>query len=79
MTEVFRKYCAGEAEERPEDKEPIACIVRHPDAGGPCQREAIGVVVGLIGDRWGRTWGKMPSSLRAASPRLKRASRPVGT
>jgi hypothetical protein len=45
MKEVFRKYGAGE--ERPEDKEPIACVVRHRDAGGPCRREAIGEVWGL--------------------------------
>ena len=47
MTEVFRKYGAGFADGRPEDKEPIACVVSHPDAGGPCRREAIGEVWSL--------------------------------
>ncbi len=45
MTEVFRKYGGGQ--ERPETKAPIACVVSHPDAGGPCQREAIGEVWSL--------------------------------
>ena len=47
MTEVFRKYGAGFADGRPEDKEPIACVVSHPDAGGTCRREAIGEVWSL--------------------------------
>ena len=37
---MFRKYGGGES--RPEDKAPIACTVRHPEAGGQCEREAIG-------------------------------------
>ena len=45
MPEVFTKYGAGE--ERPEDEESIACVVRHPDAGGPCRREAMGEVWSL--------------------------------
>ncbi len=45
MTEVFRKY--GKGEPRPDDKAPIACTVRHPEAGGQCQREAIGEVWAL--------------------------------
>lgn len=45
MTEVFRRYGAGEP--RPADKAPIACTVRHPDAGGQCEREAIGEVWAL--------------------------------
>ena len=45
MTEVFRKYGGGEP--RPDDKAPIACTVRHPEAGGQCQREAIGEVWAL--------------------------------
>ena len=45
MTEVFRRYGGGEP--RPDDKAPIACTVRHPDAGGQCKREAIGEVWAL--------------------------------
>ena len=45
MTEVFRKYGGGEP--RPDDKAPIACTVRHPEAGGQCEREAIGEVWSL--------------------------------
>ncbi len=45
MTEVFRKYPeTTPAEER---KGSPACVVSHPDAGGPCWREAIGEVWGL--------------------------------
>jgi hypothetical protein len=45
MEEVFRKYPeATPAEER---KGSPVCIVSHPDAGGPCQRAAIGEVWSL--------------------------------
>ncbi len=40
MTEVFRKYGPGPGENP-------ACVVSHPDAGGPCEREAIGEVWSL--------------------------------
>ncbi len=40
MIEVFRKYGDGPGESP-------ACVVSHPDAGGPCPRPAIGEVWGL--------------------------------
>lgn len=42
MKEVFRKYGDGGPH-----VEPIACVVRHPDAGGQCEREAVGEVWSL--------------------------------
>lgn len=45
MTEVFTRYGDGGA--RPAHIAPIACVVRHPDAGGQCGREAIGEVWAL--------------------------------
>lgn len=45
MTEVFTRY--GDGGPRPDDVEPIACVVHHPDAGGQCGREAIGEVWAL--------------------------------
>lgn len=46
MTEkLFRKY--GDGNPRPEHRAPIACVVSHPDAGGQCEREAIGEVWAL--------------------------------
>ena len=42
MTEVFTRYGAAEA-----GAEPIACVVSHPDAGGPCPRPAVGEVWGV--------------------------------
>ena len=45
VMEVFRKYPeTTPAEER---KGSPVCIVSHPDAGGPCRREAIGEVWSL--------------------------------
>jgi hypothetical protein len=43
--EVFRKY--PETTPVEERKGSPACVVSHPDAGGPCQREAIGEVWSL--------------------------------
>ncbi len=45
MTEVFTKYGGGESQ--PKDKKAPACIVRHPEAGGQCEREAVGEVWAL--------------------------------
>jgi hypothetical protein len=45
MEEVFRKY--PETTPVEERKGSPVCIVSHPDAGGPCQREAIGEVWSL--------------------------------
>ncbi len=45
MTEVFTRYGGGEP--RREDKAAMACTVRHPEAGGQCEREAIGEVWSL--------------------------------
>lgn len=42
MTEVFMKY--GPA---PVGAEQVACVVAHPDAGGPCPSEAVGEVWSL--------------------------------
>ncbi|MBA3423980.1 MAG: hypothetical protein H0U04_05420 [Rubrobacter sp.] len=42
MTEVFTRYGGGGP--RPAYREPIACVVAHPDAGGRCEREAVGEV-----------------------------------
>jgi len=45
MTEVFSRY--GDGEPRPDHVAPISCIVSHPDAGGQCEREAVGEVWAL--------------------------------
>ncbi len=45
MKEVFRKYGDGGAGAA--HVESIACVVRHPDAGGQCEREAVGEVWSL--------------------------------
>ena len=47
MTEVFTKYGGPSGRPRPESKAPIVCTVRHPEAGGQCEREAIGEVWSL--------------------------------
>lgn len=46
MTEVFRRYGDGDPQGR-DHVETIACVVRHPDAGGQCEREAVGEVWAL--------------------------------
>jgi hypothetical protein len=43
MTEVFRRYPGAP----PEEKDPPRCVVSHPDAGGPCERVAVGEVWSL--------------------------------
>ncbi len=45
MTEVFSRY--GNGEPRPDHKKAPACIVRHSEAGGQCEREAVGEVWAL--------------------------------
>jgi hypothetical protein len=47
MTEVFRKYPETTPSETEERKGSPVCVVSHPDAGGPCERPAIGEVWSL--------------------------------